>query len=272
MSRYRLSTFALYVTYDIARLDIRCCLLSIIALYMICDISRLGIATIIALFVACDIARLEFVSTRVPIGSRHREILDTNARVSIDSHMKFTCEYSTLRNNFRHVLLEIIPVLTNAFTYDSVHWYIDHVIWHSHVLWAILIIEYNNSTIAIFNSDSRTSQSIIIASFASYIFVSLEIFKFQERSFAFEFTQNIVTSHVDIFTIDVASFVRLARKKDHQINVIIFKDIEKVFSLKDEFDSTILLFKKYHEFLNVFFQKIVEELSSHRFYDHKIQF
>ena len=121
MSRCRLSTFALYVTYDIARLDIRCCLLSTIALYVTCDISRLEIAIIIALFVTCDIARLEFVSTRVFIDSRHREILDTNARVSIDSHVKFTCEYSTFKNNFRHVLLEIISMFTNAFIYDSAH-------------------------------------------------------------------------------------------------------------------------------------------------------
>ena len=125
--------------------------------------------------------------------------------------------------------------------------------------------------IAILNSDSRTSQSIVIASFASHIFVSLKIFKSQKRSFAFEFIQNIVISHVDIFTIDVASLARLARKKNHQINVIILKNIEKALSLKDKFDSTTLLSKKYHEFLNVFSQKVVEELSSHRFYDHKIQ-
>ena len=125
--------------------------------------------------------------------------------------------------------------------------------------------------IAISNLDSRTFQSIVITSFASHIFVSLEIFKFQKRSFAFEFTQNVVISHIDIFTIDVASLTRLVRKKDHQINVITFKDIEKILSLKDKFDSTTLLFEKYHEFLNVFFQKIVEEFSSHRFYDYKIQ-
>ena len=125
--------------------------------------------------------------------------------------------------------------------------------------------------IAILNSNSRTSQSIVIASFASHIFVSLKIFKSQKRSFAFEFTQNVVISHIDIFTIDVASLARLARKKDHQIDVIIFKDIEKILSLKNKLDSTTLLFKKYHEFLNIFFQKIVEELSSHRLYDHKIQ-
>ena len=126
--------------------------------------------------------------------------------------------------------------------------------------------------IAILNSDSRTSQSIIIASFASYIFALLEIFKSQKRSFAFEFTQNVVISHVDIFTIDVASLARLARKKDYQINVITLKDLEKALNLKDKFDWTTLLSKKYHEFLNVFFQKVVEKLSSHRFYDHKIQF
>ena len=146
MLRCWLSIFALCVTYDIARLDIRCCRLSIFALYIACDISRLEIAAIIALFMTCDIARLEFVSTRVSIGSRHREILDTSARVSIDSHVKFTCEYSTLRNNFRYVLLEIISMLTNAFIYDSAHWYIDHVTWINHVLWVILIIEFNNST------------------------------------------------------------------------------------------------------------------------------
>ena len=129
MLRCRLSIFALYITYDIARLDVRCCRLSIFALYM-----------------TCDIARLEFVSNRVSIDSKHREILDTSARMSINSHMKFTYEYSTLRNNFRYVLLEIIPMLTNAFIYDSAHWYIDHVIWYNHVLWVILIIEYNNST------------------------------------------------------------------------------------------------------------------------------
>ena len=125
--------------------------------------------------------------------------------------------------------------------------------------------------IAILNSNLRTSQSIVIASFAFYIFVSLKIFKFQKRFFAFEFTQNVVISYVDIFTIDIASLARLARKKDHQINVIILKNIEKALSLKSKFDSTILLFEKYHEFLNVFFQKVAEEFSSPRFYDYKIQ-
>ena len=91
--------------------------------------------------------------------------------------------------------------------------------------------------ITIFNSNSRTSQSIIIASFAFHIFVSLQIFKSQKRFFAFEFTQNAIISHVDIFTIDVAFLARRSRKKNYQINVIIFKNIKKVLSVR----SAILL-------------------------------
>ena len=130
MSRYRLSMIALYMTCHISRLEIA----ANIALFVTCDISWLGIVAIIALFITCDITRLEFVSIRVLIDSRYREILDTSARVSIDSHEKFIYEYSTIRNNFRHVLLEIISILNNAFIYDSVYWYIDHVTWHNHVL------------------------------------------------------------------------------------------------------------------------------------------
>ena len=112
-------------------------------------------------------------------------------------------------------------------------------------------LNFNILFIAILNLNSYTFQSIVIVSFAFYIFVSLKIFKSQKRSFAFEFTQNVIISHVDIFTINVAFFARLARKKNHQINVIIFKNIEKVLSLKDKLDSITLLSEKYDEFLNI---------------------
>jgi hypothetical protein len=52
--------------------------------------------------------------------------------------------------------------------------------------------------------------------------------------------------------------------------LIIIKELN-VYRESKNVDSASLLFKQYHEFLNVFFKKNVDSLLEHRFYDHVIK-
>jgi len=77
--------------------------------------------------------------------------------------------------------------------------------------------------------------------------------------------------HLKIYAIDSASFLRLARKKNHDLFVIFMRDINKALKIMSFVDSVTLLSLEYHDFLDVFSYELINILSERRFYDHKIQ-
>jgi len=77
--------------------------------------------------------------------------------------------------------------------------------------------------------------------------------------------------HLKIYAIDSASFLRLARKKNHDLFVIFMRNIDKALKITSFVDSVTLLLSEYHNFLDVFSCELMNILSERRFYDHKIQ-
>jgi len=79
------------------------------------------------------------------------------------------------------------------------------------------------------------------------------------------------SKHLKIYAIDSASFLRLARKKNHDLFVIFMRNIDKALKITSFVDSVTLLFLEYHDFLDVFSCELIIILSERRLYDHKIQ-
>jgi len=77
--------------------------------------------------------------------------------------------------------------------------------------------------------------------------------------------------HLKIYAINSASFLRLARKKNHDLFVIFMRNIDKVLKITSFVDSVTLLLLEYHDFLDVFSRELMNTLSERRLYDHKIQ-
>jgi len=77
--------------------------------------------------------------------------------------------------------------------------------------------------------------------------------------------------HLKIYAINNASFLRLARKKNHDLFVIFMRNIDKALKITSFVDSVTLLFFEYHDFLDVFSRELTNILSERRLYDHKIQ-
>ncbi len=77
--------------------------------------------------------------------------------------------------------------------------------------------------------------------------------------------------HLKIYAINSASFLRLARKKNHDLFVIFMRNIDKALKITSFVDSVTLLLLEYHDFLDVFSRELMNILSERRFYDHKIQ-
>jgi len=77
--------------------------------------------------------------------------------------------------------------------------------------------------------------------------------------------------HLKIYAINSASFLRLARKKNHDLFVIFMRDIDKALKITSFIDFVTLLSLEYHNFLDVFSCKLINILPERRFYDHKIQ-
>ena len=64
----------------------------------------------------------------------------------------------------------------------------------------------------------------------------------------------------------------LAQKHDHEIFVIIMKDIEKTLNLKSYVDSQSLVSEEYHDLIDIFKNKNADKLASHHEeYDLKIK-
>jgi len=77
--------------------------------------------------------------------------------------------------------------------------------------------------------------------------------------------------HLKIYAIDNASFLRLARKKNHDLFVIFMRDIDKALKITSFVDFVTLLPFEYHDFLDVFSCELMNTLSEQRLYNHKIQ-
>ena len=65
-------------------------------------------------------------------------------------------------------------------------------------------------------------------------------------------------------------FIQLIKNFKIEFFIIIIIDIEKTLKKKLFSNSTILLFEKYQNFLNVFFYKEVDKLFLYRFNNYKI--
>ncbi len=85
------------------------------------------------------------------------------------------------------------------------------------------------------------------------------------------FLTSSLLKHLKIYAINSASFLRLARKKNHDLFVIFMRNINKALKITSFVDFVTLLSFEYHNFLDVFSRELMNTLSERRFYDHKIQ-
>jgi hypothetical protein len=79
---------------------------------------------------------------------------------------------------------------------------------------------------------------------------------------------------IEIHFIAVVSFNILSRQKDVKIFVVFMKNLEIQLKKQDNnevTDSKSVMSSKYHDFLDVFFKKKADILSSHRKHDHRIK-
>ncbi len=91
--------------------------------------------------------------------------------------------------------------------------------------------------------------------------------KFHEKSTNEENT-------IKIHSITIASFNILFRQKNVKIFVVFMKNLEIQLKKQDNnkvINSKSIMSSKYHDFLNVFFKKKADILSSHRKHDHRIK-
>jgi len=85
------------------------------------------------------------------------------------------------------------------------------------------------------------------------------------------FLTSLFSKHLKIYAINSASFLQLARKKNHDLFVIFMRNIDKALKITSFVDFVTLLLFEYHDFLDVFSRELTNILSERRLYDHKIQ-
>jgi hypothetical protein len=81
-------------------------------------------------------------------------------------------------------------------------------------------------------------------------------------------------SVMKIHSITAASFNTLSRQKNVEIFVVFMKDLDIQLKKQDNskvIDSKSMISFEYHDFLDVFFKKKANILSSHKKHDHKIE-
>ncbi len=122
---------------------------------------------------------------------------------------------------------------------------------------AIINLHYNQ---LIF--ESQVNSELILETFLSISISTVSVSIFSTFLFL---------KHLKIYAINSASFLRLARKKNHDLFVIFMRNINKALKITSFIDSATLLSLEYHDFLDVFSCKLMNTLSERRFYDHKIQ-
>ncbi len=89
-----------------------------------------------------------------------------------------------------------------------------------------------------------------------------------------ECSNNESESAIEIHSIAVASFNTLSRQKDVEIFVVFMKNLKIQLKKQDSstvIDSKSIMSSEYHEFLDFFFKKKTDILSSHRKHDHCIK-
>jgi hypothetical protein len=99
-------------------------------------------------------------------------------------------------------------------------------------------------------------------------------FFYDEISSKFHEKSRDEESTIEIHSIAVVSFNILSRQKNVKIFVVFMKDLKiqlKKQSSSIVIDSKSVVLSKYHDFLNVFFKKKADILSSHRKHDHRIE-
>ncbi len=89
-----------------------------------------------------------------------------------------------------------------------------------------------------------------------------------------EYLNDESKSAIEIHSIAVASFNTLSRQKDVKIFAVFMKNLK--IQLKKQDSSVVIDLKsvisfEYHDFLNVFFKKKADILSSHKKHDHRIE-
>ncbi len=89
-----------------------------------------------------------------------------------------------------------------------------------------------------------------------------------------EYLDDELKSAIEIHSIAAASFNILSRQKDVKIFAVFMKNL-KIQLKKQEsntmIDSKSVMSFEYHDFLNVFFKKKTDILSSHKKHDHRIE-
>ncbi len=75
-------------------------------------------------------------------------------------------------------------------------------------------------------------------------------------------------SDVKIFAIIILKIDRLITTAENKLEEVNLHELSHVKILKQ---VKIKLFSEYHDYLNVFDQAIINQLSLHHFYDHKIE-
>jgi len=75
---------------------------------------------------------------------------------------------------------------------------------------------------------------------------------------------SLLSKHLKIYATDSGSFLRLARKKNHDLFVIFMRNIDKALKITSFVDSVTLLFLEYHDFLDVFSRELMNILPERR--------
>jgi len=110
--------------------------------------------------------------------------------------------------------------------------------------------------------ESQANSELVLETLSSILISTVSVSVFSTSS---------LLKHLKIYAINSASFLRLARKKNHDLFVIFMRNIDKALKITSFVDSATLLLLEYHDFLDVFSRELMNILSERRFYDHKIQ-
>ncbi len=99
-------------------------------------------------------------------------------------------------------------------------------------------------------------------------------FFYDEISSKFHEKSTDEESIIEIYSIAIVSFNILSRQKNVKIFVVFMKNLKIQLKKQDNnkvTDSKSIMSSKYHDFLNVFFKKKADILSSHKKHDHRIK-
>ncbi len=94
------------------------------------------------------------------------------------------------------------------------------------------------------------------------------------RTIKDEYSDDESESTIEIYSITTISFNTLFRQKNVEIFAVFMKNLEIQLKKQNNnkvTDSKSIISQEYHDFLNVFFKKKVDILSSHRKHDHRIE-